>query len=128
MTMEYRITSTDEFIRIECVGRTVFMTGREMLSEVAEISTRHKQKKLLFDLRGAEYNHAYADTIQHAEGVRDVGLEGGFRTALLGLEKDRTMLKYIEDVAVNRGFQVRAFVDEAQALEWIRDGRHGAPD
>jgi hypothetical protein len=39
--------------------------------------------------------------------------------ALLG-PKDNPMLKYFEDVAVNRGFQVRAFVDEPEALGWLQ--------
>lgn len=32
------------------------------------------------------------------------------------------MLNYFQAVAVKRGFQVRAFVDEDLALEWLRSG------
>lgn len=120
MTMEYEITAHDDYIRIDCQGRTSYTIARKMLTELADKASWLEHKKLLFDLRGAAYDHAYADTINHAQEVESLGFGDGFRTALLGDEKDRSMLQYIEDVAVNRGFKVKAFVDEPQAVEWLR--------
>ena len=44
-----------------------------------------------------------------------------FPTASRGTRRTRaSMLKYFEDVAVNRGYQVKAFVVEQEVMVWLQ--------
>ena len=48
-----------------------------------------------------------------------------FRVALLGLAGSH-LLKFIEDVAVNRGLPVRCFTAEPEAMRWLAPEPAGA--
>jgi hypothetical protein len=47
------------------------------------------------------------------------GIKETFRIAILGA-KGEPMLRYIENVTVNRGYQSKTFTDEPEAVAWLR--------
>jgi len=92
-----------------------------MLSKVAAIAAQTQCKVLLFDIREANYRDYHLSTIRHAEEGPALGIDETFRIAFLGAAGN-PMLKYIEAVSVNRGYWVKVFVGESEALAWL----HGA--
>jgi hypothetical protein len=119
MTPEYRISVEQGIIRVVYVGKAEYAVTRNMLSEVGRLAAETKCQYVLFDSRRADSSNFYLSPVRHAEEAPAMGIDQGFRIALLGAEDD-TMLAYFERVAVNRGFQVRTFVDEPAAMAWLR--------
>jgi hypothetical protein len=122
MTSEYRVSADQDFTRVVYVGKVAYETSTNMMRDLAKISERGDQK-FLIDLRHAEPTYSHVTPIQHVEEAPSLGLPTSNRTALLGAEKDRTILQYVENVAVNRGILVKAFFDEAEAVKWLREKR-----
>jgi hypothetical protein len=118
MESDYRIAVEDGIIRVEPKGRAHYEFTRDMLVKVGELAASTRNGKLLFDLRNTDYRDSYVSTIRHAEEAEGMGLGPSLRVALVGVADD-PMLQYVEDVSVNRGYQVRAFSDEDEAVKWL---------
>ena len=119
MTPEYQVSLDQGFIRAVYRGKAEYDVTRNMLREMVQLALTTKTERVLFDMRESDSSSYYISTIRHAEEAPSLGIDRSFRMALLG-SKDNPMLKYFEDVAVNRGFQVRAFVDEPESLGWLK--------
>ena len=119
MGQDIRITVDEGMIRVVYRGRAEFAAITRMLREVGRVASETHSERLLFDLREADYRHYYTGAIRHAEEGPALGIEQRFRIAFLGAG-DEPMLKYIEDVAVNRGYNVKAFADEPEAVAWLQ--------
>jgi len=119
MVPDIRITEEAGIIRVVYRGKVEYGATTEMLRGVAQLASEKKIKELLFDISEADYRHYYAETLRHAEEGRSLGIDGTFRIAFLGAAEN-PMLRYIEDASVNRGFRVKAFIDEAEAKAWLR--------
>lgn len=67
----------------------------------------------------ADYRGYYVSTIEHARQGPALGIDKGFRIALLG--GGDPMVAYFENVALNRGYRAKAFTDESLAFDWLRE-------
>lgn len=119
MPAEYVISLDQNVIRVIYRGKPEYEATRAMLVEVGRLAAESRTCRVLFDLRQGDSDGAYVATVRHAEEASAVRIDRSFRIALLG-SADAPMLRYFEAVAVNRGFQVRAFVDEAAAADWLQ--------
>jgi hypothetical protein len=119
MTADTQITVEPELIRVVYRGKVEIDATTEMLRRVGQLAAEHQIQLLLFDLRTADYRNYYVGAIQHAEDGPSLGIKYTFRVAFLGMNGG-PMLRYIEDVVVNRGYQARIFVDESEAITWLR--------
>jgi SpoIIAA-like len=122
MTANVQITVEPKLIRVVYRGKVEIDATTEMLRKVGRIASENHIQHLLFDLREADYRNYYVGTIQHTEDGPSFGIKQTFHVAFLGKEGE-PMLRYIEDVTVNRGFQSKTFTDESEAIAWL----HGAP-
>jgi len=120
VTQDIQITVEDGLIRVVYRGVVEYGATTDMLREVARIGSEAQSRLVLFDVREADYRHYHAETIRHAQEGPALGIDQWtFRMAFLGSGINE-MLRYIENVSVNRGFRVRAFTDEAEAVAWLR--------
>jgi hypothetical protein len=120
MKREIQITPQGGIIRVTYRGDVQYDATTEMLREVAAIAARTGSKLLLIDVREANYRDYHVGTIRHAEEGPALGIDKTFRIAFLGA-RGYPMLEYVEAVSVNRGYWLKAFVDESEALAWLRD-------
>lgn len=118
MAGDFRIALDQDVVRVTSRGKPDYEGTRDMLREVGRVAAQSRCGRLLFDFRAADSSAAYVSTVRHAEEAPQAGIDHSFRIALLGAA-DNPMLNYFEAVAVKRGFQVRAFVDEDLALDWL---------
>jgi len=121
MPTDIQVTVEPELIRVVYRGKVEIDATTEMLRKVARIASESQRKLLLFDIREADYRGYYVGTIKHAEDGPSLGIDRTFRVAFLG-SGGEPMLRYIEDVTVNRGYESKAFTDESEALAWLRRG------
>jgi phosphoribosyl 1,2-cyclic phosphodiesterase len=120
MTSEYKVSADQGFTRVTYIGKVAYDTSTSMMRDLAEIAHQGNQK-FLVDLRNAQPTYSHVTPIQHIEEASNMGLPRTNRTALLGAEKDRTLLQYVENVSVNRGYLIKAFFDENEAVKWLRE-------
>jgi len=120
MSQDNSITVEHGLIRVVYRGTVEYGATTAMLGEVARIGAETRSRLLLFDIREADYQNYYTDTVRHAQEGPALGIEQKtFRIAFLGSERN-PMLQFIEDVTVNRGFEVKVFTEESEALAWLR--------
>lgn len=122
MTPDIRISVEEDIVRLTYIGKQEYGFVSEKLREAGRVARDGKCERLLFDIRQTDISGSYADAIGHAEAGPALGIDRRYRIAFLGLRGD-AMLKYVEDVSLNRGYQVRAFVDEGEAIAWLRGAR-----
>ena len=120
MAQNIQITKEPGFVRVTYQGDVEYAATTEMLRKVAVIAAETHCKLLLFDIREANYRDYHLGTIRHAEEGPTLGIDKTFRIAFLGTSGN-PMLKYIEAVSVNRGYWVKALVDESEALAWLQN-------
>ena len=119
MTPQIQYNVEASVVRVTYSGKVMYGVTTEAIRKAARLATEAQIKRLLFDLRNADYEQYFAGTVQHAEEGPAMGVDKSFRIAFLGTEKQLVMLRFIEDVSVNRGYLAKIFVDEAQAVAWI---------
>lgn len=118
MKPDIRVTFDQGIVRMVYRGEAVFELTNEAIRTAAQIGAEHDSRRLLVDIHEVTDRSFHVRTIQHVEMAPQLGLGRGFRIAVLSRPGDER-LSYIEDVAVNRGLNVKAFTDEAAALAWL---------
>jgi hypothetical protein len=118
MDRNIQITKEAGFVRVTYRGDVEYSATTEMLRNVAVVAAETQCKSLFFDIREANYRDYHIGTIRHAEEGPTLGIDKTSRIAFLGASGN-PMLKYVEAVALNRGYWVKAFVDESEALTWL---------
>lgn len=118
MNPDIQITKGQGITRVTYRGTARFDLTTEMIREVALIGFKNQSKLLLVDIREFVDPEYHVSTIKHAEQAPSLGLDSTFRIAILGTEDDQR-LPYIENVAVNRGLQVKSFIDDSEAVAWL---------
>lgn len=118
MTTNIQITEEPGYTRVVYRGLIQYDLTTEMLRKVAQIASKSQRPLVLFDIRDADYRHYHANIIRHVQEGPSLGIDRSFRIAVLG-SKSEPMLAFIEDAAVNRGYQTKAFTGESEALAWL---------
>jgi hypothetical protein len=119
MAMDIQIMAEGEIIRAVYRGKLQFDLATEMLRKVAQIASDNQSRLLLFDIRSADYQDYSVGALKHAEQGPSLGLDQTFRVAFLGSQHDE-MLQHIENVSVNRGYLAKVFIDDSEAVAWLR--------
>jgi hypothetical protein len=121
MLPDIRIAPENGFIRVTYKGDVEYDATNAMLRSVGQMAAQLRVGALLFDVREANYQFYHVGTIRHAEEGPALGIDRSFRIAFLGAA-DNPMLGYVEAVAQNRGYHVKAFSAEPDAIAWLRTG------
>jgi len=120
MTQDIQITMEEGLVRVTYRGIVEYGATTEMLRKVGQLAAERQVRLVLFDIRDADYSNYSTATLRHAEEAPALGIDKTtLRFAFLGAAGN-PMLKFIEDVSVNRGYQVKTFTDEAAGLAWLR--------
>jgi len=119
MTPDIQIAADRGIVRVTYRGDVEYEATTEMLRRVGRMAADMQTGLLLFDIREANYAYYHLGTLKHAEEGPSLGIDRSFRIAFLG-EADNPMLGYIEAVSVNRGYWVKAFSEEVDAVDWLR--------
>lgn len=120
MGRDIQIGVERDFIRVTYRGDVEYQATTDMLRKLAELSARTGIERVVFDLRAARYSDYQASTVRHAEEGASLGARRSWRIVFLG-DPAHSILPYIEAVAVNRDWCVKAFTDEAAALAWLHE-------
>jgi len=113
----YRIDVLGDVLRLEVMGARPEHGSVHAVTTAMQAAQENGCRCILFDIRKASDADFHSSVIRHAEAASNLGIVR-FRVALVGTPGS-PLLKFIEDVSVNRGLPVRCFTDEAQAMRWL---------
>jgi hypothetical protein len=124
--MEYNLTieADKEFIRFEVSG--VRLPGKEkvyaqnVFSQIVKFCREKNQYKLLgiFNVEGKVSSSL--ESYRFASSPEEFGWDRKFKLALVDLnEESRIQNLFTENVAVNRGYNIKVFDNETSAIDWL---------
>ncbi len=122
--MGYIIRQSDEGKYVELVYKGEF-TAAELdssRSEGHEILVRNGWRRVLVDVTTAQAYPATVDYFDFASRLGDY-TPRNFKIALIVKEERKEIGRFVENVAVNRGMDVRCFTGREAALEWLLEER-----
>ena len=110
--MQYKFTLLQDCVRAELSGRETVAETQEFIRAAMAEAAKHKCPRIF-----------KAEQYRISEHFKQIAANPQVRVALLAdAEELRAAHEYIEVLARQQGANVRAFRDEAQALEWLRAG------
>jgi hypothetical protein len=116
--MWYRISAEPGYLKAELYGRQTVEETREFLDAVAAEAPRHGRVQLLISVR----NSAAIFTVERygLSHYLDIAFESARKIALMGDSLElRVSHQYIATLARMRGVNLRAFLDESAAIQWL---------
>ena len=116
------VTVRDGIVWVELRGDITFQDSINAMRAASAAAHQNSADRLVFDLRASRHAEFHAMTLESARMAPDLGLSTALVGAIIGNEGD-PRLPFIENVATNRGFTLRAFTDASQAVAWLKAKR-----
>jgi len=101
------------------VGNLQFDQTNKAIIAAVEAARNVGSKRVLFDLRRAQLANYYSYSVRHAELAPELGLDTGYKLAVVGAPEAHDILSFMVRVARNRGWRCRCFFDVGRALKWL---------
>jgi hypothetical protein len=99
----------------------------ERLRAATALGETHQITRIMFDARGIAFQPPLAAQYEYAyHQARQLGLTRNWRIAMLVTPGDRSY-DFLETALVNAGYVARLFIDEPQAIEWLRGTTDSEP-
>ena len=118
MNDRLQVAFDDPIVTVSLQGKTTMMLSIEAVVRAVWMARNRGARGILFDIRDS-----VSDDF-HSRKPLTVRPASERRIGVLGLPAD-PRLRFIDDVAVNRGIRARTFTDPAIALAWLADGHDG---
>lgn len=106
-------------------GKTDNLVLRKYALEMDKVISAENKKLILSDYREAFFSFSVLELF-HLPEKHNLLLESlgknihALKRALLVSKSDDEMANFFEDVAVNRGQNVKVFTDEEEAINWLQ--------
>jgi len=96
-----------------------------LIKDILQAGEKHNCKKLLVDARSMSGKLSLIDYYQLGEEAPDKigGIHSEYKTAIVDLEENRERFRFVEDVLVNRLFNLRFFSNTVDAERWLRQSK-----
>ena len=119
--MTYRIDQSvaDGTLRITLSGELKHDQLQRLRAEVGELARRAAVRQLLVDVRALHHSVGPIDTLRLIESYAVE--KSDWRTAVLETREQAQAHHFHETAAINRGYKVLHFTDEAKARAWLED-------
>jgi hypothetical protein len=119
MNVEVEYLDDHDMVRITWHGP--FSGPRDapgMMGRARPVLEKHSCTRILFDLRDTQIVDSTVDTYDTGDRATELGFDRTFKAAILFLQDERKHA-FVETVMVNRGYKIRAFRDESEAIGWL---------
>ncbi len=121
MKFEISLAESGKYVRCQVFEPVTTEFALEFGKAAAQLSQSHGVSRQLYDVRGVKnissvhhnYDFAYKDMV-------NLELDFNNRAAILIDPADRSH-DFVEVVSRNAGYNVRVFVDEQKAIEWLEE-------
>ncbi len=117
MNQYYKLEIKDEYLRVESIKDLDFNEIKLAIECLLEDIKKHNAKRLLIDMRNSKINISTSDRFYIGKYLASLSMKLG-KIACLLLE-EQMQKKFLENVAVNRGLNILATVEEKEAILWL---------
>ena len=119
-----RIIQKEEYIRFDYTGDFSEAMGKQCIDAMVEACRQDQLPKVLLDCRNMTGEIQLFDSFLVAEyGVKMLGIIS--KIALIGREDQMQHDNFVENVAVNRGVNLKIFTDADDAVDWLKESSSG---
>jgi hypothetical protein len=121
--MPYQIIAkeNEDYMVIKVTEVINSAVAEEISKAIKSTESNRELNKYLFDVREAQSIEALPNIYKFVSDLETFGFTRSEKIALL-YTSDEMHYKFAETVAVNVGYQVKAFISEKKALAWLRNG------
>ncbi len=119
MAAKFRVDVRGDVAVLVQEGAPLFEETTQSLAAVIKASIKIGSKKIIIDARLSDLANYYAFVVRHAELIPQMGFDGSFRSAIVGLPEQVYVMDFIVTVGRNRGWNVQRFFDIDEAMEWL---------
>ena len=118
--MRYQFSMVEDCLRAEMVGRETVEETQEFIAAVADAARRRRTPRMLISVRRSRPIFR-VEQYRISEQFRVLAAKPGVRVALVAdTDELRAAHGYIEVLAAQHSASVRAFRDEASAIDWLK--------
>ena len=115
-----RIIQEEAYIRFDYTGEFSEVLGKQCIDAMVEACSQVQISKALLDCRNMTGEIQIFGSYMVAEyGVKMIGIIS--KTALVGREDQMLHGNFVENVAVNRGVNLKIFTDADEAIDWLKE-------
>jgi hypothetical protein len=122
--MSYQLTYKKEkgIIYAKVSGIRNFETVSSIIKDIQQICNKERTSRVLVDVRGLEGHLKTIEAYEIPSSVFPRLREKHVieKSAIVDLEESRKYFSFLENVAVNRSFNLRFFINTEEAIEWLR--------
>lgn len=119
MSDRLQVVVDDRVVTVSLKGKTSMMLSIEAVLRAVWMARTHGAKSVLFDIRESVSDDFHTRVVKLASEASRTGITT-YRVAVLGNPGD-PRLRFIEDVAHNRGIKAKCFTDHGEALVWLQE-------
>lgn len=115
-----RIIQKEAYVRFDYTGEFSQAVGKQCIDAMVEACSQLQLSKALLDCRKMTGEIQILESFMVAEYG---GKMRGFlsKTALVGREDQMLPDNFVENVAVNRGVNLKIFTDIEDAIDWLKE-------
>lgn len=125
MPYEVEIQTQPDYLRVHVSGERRYGDAALEASQVGQQiveacrNADNYRVLLVLNLRG---RLSATDSYEMVEDAKEYGWDHAFKLAFVDTNKESIDdVRFTETVAVNRAYSVRAFTDDAEAIDWLLD-------
>jgi hypothetical protein len=123
MSYNVQVVKSSDFVRLDARGKVDLAESRRVLSEVAQECVDRGINHALLDVRDLYSDLVLTDLYALARTFADVGFRRTDRLAVLHRYNSGEKAEFFAMCANDRGWDVRAFEDFEEAIEWFGSPR-----
>jgi hypothetical protein len=114
------IIQEEAYIRFDYTGEFSIVMGKQCIDAMVEACSQTQISKALLDCRNMTGEIKMFSSFMVAEyGVKMIGIIS--KTALVAREDQMLSDNFVENVAVNRGVNLKLFTDADEAIDWLKE-------
>ena len=115
-----RIIQEEAYIRFDYTGEFSIVMGKQCIDAMVEACSQTQISKALLDCRNMTGEIQIFSSFMVAEyGVKMIGIIS--KTTLVVREDQMLHGNFVENVAVNRGVNLKIFTDADEAIDWLKE-------
>ncbi len=108
-----------DYLQVQCIGTWDMDSSRQCWSNIAQRLRQSGCRRVLLDDRELLIETSINADFDHARYVAELLRQLCDRFALLDIEENSEINHFFETVCVNRGLNLKVFLQEKDAIEWL---------
>ena len=108
-----------DYLQVRCIGTWDMDSSRQCWRNIAATLQQSDCRRVLLDDRELLLETTVNSDFEHARYGADLMRRQCDRFALLDIEPNNEINHFFETVCVNRGFNLKVFLQEKEAIEWL---------